>query len=76
MHFRVASSFISLFSGLSLFKTCTIQVQGLVMKIIREMWSYLIDHYQKKACFVESGGWPLIEIPACIQVELKIAYDI
>ena len=39
------------------------------------MWSYLIDHYQTKACFVESGGWPWIEIPGCIQVELKIAND-
>ncbi|XP_020624429.1 helicase with zinc finger domain 2-like [Orbicella faveolata] len=25
-----------------------------------EMWSYLIDHYKKKACFVEGADWPWI----------------
>ena len=25
-----------------------------------EMWSYLIDHYQNKACFVEGADWPWI----------------
>ncbi|KAL9956680.1 hypothetical protein ACROYT_G038197 [Oculina patagonica] len=25
-----------------------------------EMWSYLIQHYQNKSCFVESAGWPRI----------------
>ena len=25
-----------------------------------EMWSYLIQHYKKKACFVESASWPWI----------------
>ena len=23
-----------------------------------EMWNYLIDHYKKKACLVESADWP------------------